>query len=69
MGSAARPHRITEEMQAWMTQLEDLPILELPAGFEWERLRLRVKSSLGRRYMFYLIPTRLVVSAERKLVP
>lgn len=59
----------TEEMRSWMTEMGVMPWLELPSDLDRQRLRLRVRSSLGRRYMFYLIPTRLAVSAERKLEP
>lgn len=58
-----------EEMRAWMTELNDIPKLELPADVSDERLRVKVESTMGRRYLWYLIPSRIAVSAERKLEP
>ena len=53
-----------EEAIAWITRVEDLPLPwgdQLP---EQERVYLRVRSDLGRRWMLNLIPTRYSVSAE-----
>jgi hypothetical protein len=56
-----------EAMRSWMTRVEDLPLLDLPFDAGDERLRLRVETSLGRRYVLYLFPGRVTVSAEQEL--
>jgi hypothetical protein len=56
-----------ETMRAWMTRVEDFPLVEPEAELEPERLRLRVETSLGRRYVMLVFPDRVTVSAEREL--
>jgi hypothetical protein len=58
-----------EEVRSWMTEFDVLPALELPEAAQGARLRVRVESTLGRRFVFYMFPARLTVSAERKLEP
>ena len=53
-----------EEAIAWITRIEDIPLPwgdQLP---ERDRVFLRVRTDLGRRWMLNLIPTRYSVSAE-----
>lgn len=57
-----------EEVRRWMTEVVDLP-LEVPVQHAGSRLRVRVETTMGRRYALYLFPTRHAVSAERKLEP
>jgi len=58
-----------EEACAWMARFEDLPPLRIPGGANLDRLRVHIESSLGRRYLLYLIPSRLTVSADTTLSP
>lgn len=58
-----------DEVRAWMTEFDELPPLELPEAAQEARLRVRVESTLGRRFVLYMFPARLTVSAERKLEP
>lgn len=58
-----------EEVRAWMTEFDTLPPLELPEAARGSRLKVRVESTLGRRFVLYMFPARLTVSAERKLEP
>ena len=58
-----------EEMRVWMTEFDKLPALELPESARDVQLRVRVRSTLGRHYVFFLFPARIDVSAERRLEP
>ncbi len=58
-----------EEMRVWMTEFDQLPALELPETARDAQLRVRVRSILGRRYVLFLFPSRIDVSAERSLEP
>jgi hypothetical protein len=67
-----KQHQSTDsiaEVRAWMTEFDALPPLELPESALDARLRVRVESTLGRRFVLYMFPARLTVSAERKLEP
>jgi hypothetical protein len=55
-----------QEMRAWMTELADLPVMEL-GRVEEQRLRVRVESIIDRRYLLFLIPWNVKVSAETPL--
>ena len=71
-GSLVEEHHSTdsvEEVRSWMTEFDVLPALELPEAARAARLRVRVESTLGRRFVLYMFPARLTVSAERKLEP
>jgi hypothetical protein len=68
----AEEHHATdsiEEVRSWMTEFQELPTIELPASALTSRLRVRVESMLGRRFVFYMFPARLKVSAEHNLEP
>ena len=52
-----------------MTEFDRLPALELPERARGAKLRVRVRSTLGRRYVMFLFPARIDVSAERSLEP
>jgi len=58
-----------DEVREWMTRFDALPALELPAGDRESRLRVRVESTLDRRFVWYMFPSKLTLSAERKLEP
>ena len=73
-----RPPRIQEEsrttesldeVRSWMTEFGSLPSLDLPDAVPRARLRVRVSSTLGRRFVLYLFPDKLTVSAEQPLEP
>jgi hypothetical protein len=55
------------EMRAWLTEVRDLPPLALPDDVPLRRLRVRVESWLGRKYLWYMLPWSITVSAERAL--
>ena len=57
-----------EEMQAWMTELRDVPVLD-PDGrlATQKRLRLEVDSAVDRRYVMLMFPSTVSASAERPL--
>ncbi len=58
-----------EQMRDWMTEFDQLPDLELPETARDAPLRVRVRSTLGRRYVLFLFPARIDVSVERRLEP
>lgn len=58
---------LEQEMRSWMTELSELPILELDRVGNDNRLRVRVESSFDRRYLLFLIPWSVKVSAEMQL--
>lgn len=58
-----------EEMRSWMTEFSDLPVFDPFRSIVGERLRVRVNSSVGRRYIWSIFPANLSASAERKLEP
>ena len=58
-----------DDVRAWMTELTDIPALNIPATGHLERLRVRVESTLGRRYVMYLFPSQVTASSERRLSP
>ena len=53
-----------EEVQAWLTEVESFPVLELCDGLSAERSRVRVQTAFGRRYVMLLFPARRAVGAE-----
>jgi hypothetical protein len=64
--------RITEsvdEMRAWMTELEAIPVFDPATTLEGNKLRVEVQSSLGRKYVLWVFPTTDSVSAEIRLEP
>ena len=44
-----------------------MPALTVPDAAGTARLRVRVESTLGRRFVFYMFPARLKLTAERRL--
>jgi hypothetical protein len=56
-----------DELVAWMTGFDALPPLPIPEWSSGSRLRVRIESTLGRRFVLYLFPTRQTLTAERKL--
>lgn len=62
-----RSTRSLDEAVLWMTVLDDVP---LPWRPEWkgaERLRVRVTSTLGRRFLLLVIPSSYSPTAELRL--
>jgi hypothetical protein len=58
-----------DEVRTWMSEFTGLPELELPEEVRQARVRLRIESTLGRRFVLYLFPGSLTVSAELRLEP
>ncbi len=57
------------ETEAWMTSIVDVP-LPPPSKSESDRkARIRVRSTLGRRYRLLLFPGNETVDAEKELTP
>jgi hypothetical protein len=66
----AEESRSTESLEqalVWLTEIEGLPPVEIGEGAGEEKLRVRVESTLGRRWVWYLFYARFTVSAERNL--
>lgn len=61
-----RTTRATDEVRAWMTEVDDL-LLAVPGTAEERRLRVQVDSALGRRYVLLIFPGRISASAEYRL--
>lgn len=55
------------EVVEWMTQFDSLPALELDAEIGDPELKLRIDSTLGARYLWYIFPARMIVGAEHRL--
>ncbi len=53
-----------EEMRAWMTELEEIEILEPARETDGDNLQVRVESSVGRRYVLLIFPARVTAGAE-----
>jgi hypothetical protein len=53
-----------DEMRAWMTQLEEIPVFNPGKELQGDRLRVRVEVSLGRRYLMFIFPTTQSVTDE-----
>jgi hypothetical protein len=56
------------EMRAWMTQIDEIPVYDPVEPFpEDEQLKVRVESSLGRRYVLLIFPSTVTATAELQL--
>lgn len=55
------------EVIEWMTRFDSLPALQLAEGVGDPQLKLRIDSTLGSRFLWYIFPARLMVSAEHRL--
>jgi len=55
------------EVIEWMTRFDDLPSLQLAAEVGDPALKLRIDSTLGARFLWYVFPARLMVSTEHRL--
>jgi hypothetical protein len=60
----ARRTESEEEMRAWLLAVGPLPAFVLPHEPPTRRLKLRVESTLGRRYLWYMLPWPITASAE-----
>jgi hypothetical protein len=58
-----------DEMRAWMTELREVEVFDPARRLEGERLRVRVESEVGRRYLLLIFPASLTASAEQALEP
>jgi hypothetical protein len=57
-----------DEMRAWMTQIDEIPVYDPVEPFpEDEQLKVRVESSLGRRYVLLIFPSTVTATAELQL--
>jgi hypothetical protein len=56
-----------DEMRAWMTRVDRMPPLALPDDVPSRRLKVRIESWLGRKYLWYMLPWSITVSAEMPL--
>lgn len=54
------------EMESWMTDVEEVA-LPSPPDRQEARLKVRVRSELGRRFVFYLVPWTYAATAELSL--
>lgn len=64
--------RITEsldEMRAWMTEMQDVPVFDPTRTLRGQKLRAHVEVSIGRHYVLLIFPATRTVSAEVPLVP
>jgi len=59
---------LESEARAWMTDVSMFPSLDLSTLPDDVNARVRVESALGRKWIV-LVPTRRLVSADRKLEP
>ena len=66
---SAESTRSQTQMEAWMTEFDELPPLDLAGAKPGARLRVQVESQIGRRYFLFVIPTRHTVSFEHNLEP
>jgi hypothetical protein len=58
-----------DEMRAWMTRLERVPVLRPVKEQPIEKLRVRVEVVLGRSYVMWIFPTTDSVAEEIPLEP
>lgn len=58
-----------DEMRAWMTEFPETLVFDRQTSPREGRLRLRVESALGRRFVLLIFPTTVIVSAEQRLEP
>jgi len=59
---------LESEARAWMTQVQEFPLLDLSTLPADVTARVRVESALGRKWIV-LVPTRRIVAADQKLEP
>jgi len=57
------------DVEAWLTDVRVEWPDDVVAGIRAERLRVRVESSVGRRFVLWLFPGRQTASAERWIAP
>lgn len=55
------------QMREWMTRLTDLEIVDPSFPFPGKRVKMRVRSSLGRRYVASIFPSTRTASADLTL--
>jgi hypothetical protein len=58
-----------EEMRRWMTEAEGVVLYDPKKQLPGADLRVSVESSIGRRYMLWVIPTRDSVTAVSAVIP
>lgn len=57
------------EMQSWMTSVQDVALATPPPGAAGRKLRVKVRTVLGRRYRLLIFPANDTVDAEQTLAP
>jgi len=58
-----------DEVRSWMTEFRDLLVYDPSRTFPERELRIRVRSSLSRRYVMWIFPSTVSASAERTIEP
>jgi hypothetical protein len=56
-----------DEMRAWMTVLDGIEVYDPAQELEGPRLRVRVESAVGRRYLLLIFPADISATAELEL--
>ena len=58
-----------DEMRAWITSVDDVPVFDPSNDLEVERLWVRAEVNLGRSYFLWVFPTSDTISEEIALEP
>ncbi len=58
-----------DEMRRWMTEFEEVPVYDPARLLEGRKLRVRVRSELGRRYLLLIFPSTIDARADCSLEP
>ena len=53
-----------DDVRSWLTELTDVELFLPPRLPRAERLRVRVETTIGRRYVMWIFPASLTISAE-----
>lgn len=53
-----------DEMRRWMTEFEDVPLYDPGHPFPARRLRVKLDSDLGRRYVWFIFPSTFGATSE-----
>ena len=60
---------LIDEMESWMTAFEEIPVFDPAQPLAAGRLRVRVNSTLGRRYALLIFPTTIKAAGESWMEP
>ena len=58
-----------EEMRRWMVELKEIPVFDPSRSLDGKKLRVRVRSNVGRRYVLLIFPSAIDAHAEQGLSP